>query len=296
MLSNRIFIAAISLCILIPGLSSCRRDNSVTPSDVKEDLKQRTVVFTVSGSDFEVKSTSSAFENGEVIGIFAPDMDKFNVKGTVQGTVLNPETPIRWESGQTASSGFCAYYPYIEDLDQATVSFKVQADQTGAEAYSASDLRASYVYAAPKTTVNFVLKHCFSKLTLNFTSKVSGETVTSVALKELVTDAVVDLATSAPAKGTEKADISAFKQSEGSFCAILIPQPFLNVEVTTSKDRKVTFSTYIPVEMESGCAYKADLVLPELNHETTELEFTVSLDDWTDGGAVPYGDSKQEGL
>lgn len=292
---KRLIIAAISLSVLVPGLTSCRRD-AVTPADVKEELGKRTVVFTVKGSDFDVKSTQAGFEEGDAIGIFAPDMERFNVKGIVKGTSLLPASPIRWAEGQTASSGFYAYHPYIEDLDQPTVSFKVQADQTTAEAYNGSDLRASYVYAAPLTTVNFDLKHCFSKLTLNFTSKVSGETVTSVALKDLVTDAVVDLATSAPAKGTEKVDISAFKLSEGSFCAILIPQPFLNVEVSTSKDRKVSFSTYIPVEMESGCAYKANLVLPELNHSTTELEFTLSLDDWTDGGAVPYGDSKQEGL
>ena len=293
---KRIFIAAISLGIIAVGASSCRRD-AVTPAEVKEELRQRTVVFSVKGSDFDVKSTQAGLENGDIIGIFAPDMEKFNVKGTVhQGTALATETPIRWAAGQTASSGFYAYYPYIEDLEQPTVSFQVPADQTSAEAYAGADLRASYVYAAPRSTVNFVLKHCFSRLTLNFTSKVSGETVTSVVLKDLVTDAVVDLATSGPAKGSEKADIQAFKQGEGTFCAILIPQPFLNVAVTTSRDRKVSFSTYIPVEMESGCAYKSDLVLPELNHETTELEFTLSLDDWTDGGAVPYGDSKQEGL
>lgn len=289
-------VLAITLSIIALGLCSCRRD-ATTPADVKEELQARTVVFTASGRDYEVKSLSSgSFENGDIIGIIAPDLGKMNVKGTVSGKELIPETRIMWEPGQASKSDFYAYYPYVDGLDSSTEEFAVAADQSAEEAYKASDLCTAYVNAEPHSTVAFVMEHRFSKITFSFTSKESGETAEKLVLKGLCTEAMVDIASGAPAAGGSKTDIVAFKQPDAGFSAIVVPQPYTNVVVTTSKGREITYSTYTPVALESGCAYKANLVIPEAGHSPSEIGFTLSVIDWENGGTVSYGEPTEESL
>jgi len=254
------------------------------------------VVFTAAGHDYDVKSTDSGFENGDIIGIIAPDMGKINVKGKVNGNRLTPESPIRWEPGQTAYSDFYAYYPYIEGLDSTTEKFTLAADQSSEEAFKAADLRTAHVNAAPLTTVAFVLGHRFSRITFAFASKVKGEVPVKVLLKDLYTEAVVDITSGGPAASGSKTDVSALKQSDTRYSAIVVPQPYMNVVVTTSKGRELTYTTYSPVMLESGCAYIANLTIPETGHYPSEIGFTLTITDWENGGTISYGEPTEESL
>ena len=285
----RKLIVAISLSIIALGFCSCRRDET-TPAEVKEELQQREVVFTASGKDYAVKSTDGGFENGDVIGIFAPDMEKYNVRATVSGINLTPDEIIRWEKDQTRNSEFYAYYPYDEGVDASTHAFSVAADQTGDEAFRAADLRTSHVSAKPLSTVAFVLGHRFSKITFAFTGVPAGETVTKVVLKDLYTKATVDIGTGAPGGLSEKADISAHKRQEASFEAVVIPQTYLRTEVTTSKGRVLRYTTFTPFELDGGCAYQATLGVPESGEDTSVIGFSFSIVDWDDGGEISYGE------
>lgn len=286
----RKLIVAISLSIIALGLSSCRRD-ATTPAEVKEELRQREVVFTVAGKDFTVKSTESGFGDGDVIGIFAPDMERYNVKASVQGGgKLVPEAPVYWEKEQTRTSVFYACYPYIEELNTSTFVFSVASDQTTDEAFLASDLRTAHVSAAPLSTVAFVLGHSFSKLTFNFTGLSGGESVTGVVIKDMLTQATVDIGSGGLAGEAEKADISAHKASSARYEAVLIPQSFLKTEVSTSTGRTLNYTTYTPFAMEGGCAYMATLAIPAPGHDTTEAGFTFTVVDWDSGEDISYGE------
>ena len=284
------YIVAISLSIIALGLCSCRRDDT-TPAEVKEELRQREVVFTASGKGYTVKSTESGFGDGDVIGIFAPEMEKYNVKGSVQGgNKLVPETPIYWEKEQSRNSVFYACYPYNEEITSSTFTFSVASDQTTDEAFLASDLRTAHVSAAPLSTVAFVLGHSFSKITFNFTGLSGGESVTGVVIKDMLTQATVDIGTGGLGSEAEKADISAHKASSASFEAVIIPQSFLKTEVSTSTGRTLKYTTYTPFAMDGGCAYKATLTIPAPGHDTSETGFTFAVVDWDNGEVISYGE------
>ena len=286
----RKLIVAISLSIIALGLCSCRRD-ATTPAEVKEELRQREVVFTASGKGYAVKSTESGFGDGDVIGIFAPDMEKYNVKASVQGgSKLVPEAPIYWEKEQTRTSVFYACYPYNEELTSSTFVFSVASDQTTDEAFSASDLRTAHASAAPLSTVAFVLGHSFSKLTFSFTGLTGGESVTGVVIKDMFTKATVDIGTGGLGSEADKADVSAHKASSTSFEAVLIPQSYLKTEVTTSTGRTLKYTTYTPFELEGGCAYMATLAVPAPGHDATETAFTFTVVDWDNGEVISYGE------
>lgn len=289
------YILAISTCIIALGISSCRRD-AITPADVKEDLQERTVVFTVAGKNYEVKSTDGGFESGDIIGIFAPDLGCVNVKGKVEGRSLLPEIPIRWEAGQESFSEFFACYPYVQGVSSTTTKYTLPSDQSAEEAFRAADLRTAHVNAEPLTTVDFVLGHRFSRISFAITSKVSGEAAETVVLKDLRTEATVDLSTGGTALGGGLNDITAFKRGDNSFAAVVLPQPYMEVVVNTSKGREIKYTTYTPVTLEGGCAYKADLVIPEAGHSPSEIGFTLTIVDWESGGTISYGEPSEEGL
>lgn len=286
----RKLIVALSLGIIALGFVSCRRD-AITPAEVKEGLEQRTVVFTASGKDYSVKSTESGFGDGDIIGIFAPDMEKYNVKATVSGGKnLTPEVPVRWNKDQTRNSDFFAYFPYVEEVSASTYTFSVASDQTTDDAFKASDLRTAHVSAAPMSTVAFVLGHRFSKITFAFIGLSGGEKITGVVIKDMLTQATIDIGTGGQASETGKADVSAHKKADDSFEAVLIPQSYLKTEVTTSSGRTLKYTTFTPFELESGYAYEAALMIPAPNHDTDEIGFTFSIVDWDSGGAISYGE------
>lgn len=292
----RRLIVAISLGIIALGICSCRRDET-TPAQVKEDLQQREVVFTASGRDYAVKSSDGGFDSGDALGIFAPDMEKMNVRAVVDGSKLVPDTPIRWEKDQTANSEFFAYYPYGEEVNTSTYKFSVSADQTSDDAFKAADLRTAHVSAKPLSTVEFVLVHRFSKITFNFTGLQGGETIASVVLKDLFTQVTVDLGTGGNGSLEGKADISAHKRTDVSFEAVLVPQTYLDMEVKTSKGRTLRYTTYTPFLLEGGCAYAAELGVPASGEDTSAIGFTFSIVGWDDGGVISYGEpTEQEGL
>lgn len=292
----RRIIVAISLGIIALGLCSCRRDET-TPADVKEDLQQREVVFTASGRDYAVKSGDSGFDSGDALGIFAPDMEKMNVRAVVEGSKLVPDVPIRWEKDQRANSEFFAYYPYGEEVNSSTYKFSTPADQSADDAFRAADLRTSHVSAAPLTTVAFTLGHRFSKITFTFTGLQGGETIASVVIKDLYTQVTVDLGTGGNGSLEGKTDVSAHKRTDASFEAVLVPQTYLNMEVKTSKGRTLRYTTYTPFQLESGCAYAAELGVPASGEDTSAIGFSFSIVDWDNGGVISYGEpTEQEGL
>jgi uncharacterized protein YceK len=56
----------------------------------------------------------------------------------------------------------------------------------------------------------------------------------------------------------------------------------------------LSYTIYSPVTLESGCAYIANLTIPEAGHNPSEIGFTLSITDWENGGTVSYGEPEKE--
>ena len=278
----RKYIVAISLGLLALGLSSCHRNAAGKGDDV---------VFTVSGTGFRLKSSESGFASNDILGIFAPDMEQYNIKASVAGgSKLVPDKRIRWKKGQKEKSDFYAYFPYDAGIKTPSHTFTVASDQTGADSFLASDLSTAHASAAPPSEVAFVLEHRFSRISFNFSGLSGGETISKVVLKDVFTQATVDLGSGTPSSPANKADVCAHKVSGTEFVAILIPQAYLKAVVTTSKGRVLEYCAYSPVTMESGYAYQAALTVPAEGHDTSEIGFSFTIVEWDGGGSLSYGE------
>ena len=284
-------IVAFSLAVLSLAAVSCRRGELAPqrPTDA--------VQFSVAMNTFDVKATDNAFEAGDAVGIFAgAPMNAANVKGTISGTTLTPATEIKWAENQTASTQFAAYLPYDAARSAATFNFAVKADQSAYADYQASDLLASAVTAAPRTTVAFAMKHQLTKLIVIPTCEDAAETVTGVTIQELVTEASVDLMAGTIAAGTAKGAVKAGAAVAGNggqgFAAILVPQTVqLKLTVTTSAGRSVEYALADAKALASGKAYKAEITVKKAGVEPgpeTPVEFTISIIDWEAGEDLSF--------
>lgn len=290
-------IVAFSLAVLSLAAVSCRRGEFAPqrPTDA--------VQFSVAMNTFDMKATDNAFEAGDAVGIFAgTPIDAANVKGAISGTTLTPETEIKWVENQTANTKFAAYLPYDAARTSAAFNFAVKADQSAYADYQASDLLASTVTAAPRTTVAFAMKHQLTKLIVVPTCEDEAETVTDVTVQELVTDASVDLMAGTVAAGTAKGTVKAGAAVEGNggqgFAAILVPQTVqLKLTVTTSAGRSVEYALAETKALASGKAYKAEITVKKAGVEPgpeTPVEFTISIIDWEAGEDLSFVNPDEE--
>ena len=252
---------------------------------------------------FDTKATDNAFEAGDAIGIFAgTPIDAVNVKGTVSGSSITLENPLFWGEGQTDNTTFAAYLPYDASLSSTTTSFAVKNDQSSYANYQASDLLAATVSAAPRTTVALAMKHQLSKLVVIPTCEDATETVSSVTIQELVTEATADLTAKTVVPGSAKGTVKAGEAVSGNggqgFVSILVPQTIqLKLSVTTSAGRTLAYTLAEPATLESGKAYKAEITVKEAGtplppDEDSPVEFTISIVDWEDGGALVFVDDE----
>lgn len=270
---------------------SCRRGG------VDSDRPKDHVNFTVSMDQYS-KATDAAFEAGDQVGIFAlAPINAANVRGTVSGTTLTPDTDIMWVEGQTERTDFVAYMPYDATLATTTRNFTVQTDQTTYANYQASDLLASYVNVAAGSTVAFNLKHVLSKLIIMASCEDTEDAVKSIEIAPLAIDASADLKGAAVTAGTNKAAVKAGAAQAGNggqgFVAILVPQTVqLELTVATNKGRVVEYTLSAPTALASGKAYTAEIVVKKevVPVPASPVEFTISITDWENGGNLTFID------
>lgn len=286
----RKYIVILTLGILALGVCSCRR-SQVTPDEVVMSMRED-VVFTASTAGYVTKASDASLEDGDTMGIFALEpLNYLNVKGTVSGTSVTPETPVKWQLDQTVTTRFVAYLPYEAQLAAVDYQFSVQADQSAYSGYQASDLRIAITDVRPGKAVDLVFNHALSKLIVDATCKDPSEEVTAVETAEVVVGAQVNLVDGSlpeveAVKGTVKVGKAVPANGGEGFVAILPPQTGLfPLKLTLSSGRTVDCTLEKPAVFEPGFAYKATILVPR---EEGKVYFSLSIADWENGGVMPY--------
>ena len=278
------------ICIFAFGilaLGACRR-SALTPEEAGESLR-KDVVFTADASQFTTRATDSALESGDEVGIFALEpIGRLNVKASVNGNKLAPETPVKWRLGQSEVNRFIAYLPYQNDLSSQKLEFNVKADQRQWSAYSASDLRFAVVDARPESDVHFLFQHALCKLIVVPT----GATVESIATSSpVVLGASVDLGANQVSVTSNSGTLQLGKAVSGNggtgWVGILPPQTGLfPLTVKTKDGRSISCKLESPATFEPGFAYRADITIP--SQGSADVTFKLTVVDWADDGTVSF--------
>lgn len=188
------------------------------------------------------KVTSTSFEAGDAIGIFATGYDNGTASPLqVSGNFLNNErltySGTIWESARTLYWGdsaldFYAYYPYAKISSVDRHIFDIKTDQRVDGNYEASDFLHAKVVNADRSGGNVALrfKHVLSRLVVKI---VRGETFVGDLPEEIgvniyntVTTAAVNLQIGSATKYPygEKRTVYARRVEADVFEAVLVPQ------------------------------------------------------------------------
>lgn len=193
------------------------------------------------------KATSSAFEAGDVMGVYVTKYDgetpvplqisgnyANNAASTFDGAAWDTQPPVYWQEGRF---DVYAYYPYMELSSVDECRFSVALDQSTEEisgslsGYEASDfLWAKNEGIQQSETVPLVFKHRMSKLVVNLIKgeEFSGEIPpdAEVRVHNTVADAYIDIATGTVTRNQyeQAKTITARKVSDGVYTAIIVPQ------------------------------------------------------------------------
>ena len=196
----------------------------------------------------ETKATSSAFENGDEVGIYAVQWNgetqmplqvggNFlnNEKITFNGSSWVPSRTLYWSD---SPCDFYALYPYQSDI--ATVEaypFTLTLDQNNG-GYEASDLLYAYTEKVSRTDgpVSMQFKHMMSKVKVNLVKgpQFEGEIPDDVVahIYNTTTSCKVNLLTGSVEKDAfgAKQTLTMNKLSNEAFEAVVVPQ---NLEKST---------------------------------------------------------------
>ena len=206
------------------------------------------------------KATESAFEQGDVIGIYvteyqgetAPPLQisgnwANNVSATFDGTSWLTSKKIFWGEGLMDVYG---YYPYMTPVSIDEQPFSVALDQSVPEGdgrlsgYEASDFlwgKVSGVEQTATATVELQFRHCLSKFVIQMVKGPSYEgdfpEDAEVYIHSTVPTATIDFTTGSVTKDLfgEMATIKARKVNDSTFEAIIVPQrldtrrPFIEI-------------------------------------------------------------------
>lgn len=276
----RPFAGILCLLLVLEGCSQNDTPHASTPAPVRI----APTITRVTGLDFD---------EGDRIGLRIDKADGRyceNAALSYDGACFASEGLV-WYDDPEERSTLTGYYPYSPA--GMPERFGVSADQRTHEAYVASDLllaRAEQV-APSSTPVPLVFDHLLCKVTVCLTNR-TEETVSSVSLEGLRTDATVDLE-----QGKVRADLSAsetaiypFPREEGCYEAIVVPQNVSLRLVVATSDGTTHIRSFQAADLLAGSRYTIDATLTK-TMLTARLEG--SIRDWNEGGAlVPEGEEK----
>lgn len=280
--------------VMMIALASCKKDNPVTPVPESKDLDIK-----VSASLYQfTKATDTAFEENDNIGLFilTPETYLDNAKFTVNNAgALVPATAYKWYDNKDLEATLAGYYPYSENWTYgAEMTFTVNADQSTAALYTASDLMLAAAKSKPtEEAVALPFKHVLSKIIVTVDNQLEGdEEIADVYFSEIYGQVTLDpkdatTITSSGSKGT----IKALKGTGNTWSLIVAPQTEVSPKliITTKSEKQYTYVLEESVNLNSGKYSTAEVVL---NDESIYTSFTASIEDWVADNELNFNQDK----
>lgn len=280
-------LSIFTVVLLGAALTACH-DVSEQVAPVKGDE----IRFSTSIGEYATKATDTAFEDGDVVGLYA--LEPINVSGvklTWKGGAFTPEEPLYWGRTQTEATQFLAWYPY--DISTAAafnptepMQLSINPDQSKAAVYAAQDLLGAVTSAKPGETVHLAFKHLLSKLTLQIESALE---IADVRVEGLLDGYTVDLANNRVAGFQSPVMVvyTPFYAGNNVWNAITVPTTTaLRVIIYTKDQRELAYSSGNLLNFESGKQVVATLSIKD--DET--VSFTSEIIPWNEGATISMGE------
>lgn len=280
-----LLVAAVAL-----STTACKKNQEPAPQPAGS-----TKVITVTPSLYSFsRATDTAFEEGDAIGLHVVTTASTwldNAKYTFTGGKLVGVTTNEWYDDENLVADVMAYYPYKTSgaYNANGYTFTVNADQSSAANYTASDLMVAYTTSKPtKDAVVLPFKHALSKVVVNVDNQL-GEDIAAVWFSDIYGTATVNFKSGSVTTSGSAGTIKAAK-ANGSSSWSLIVAPQQNVSpkliVTTVGQKQFTFSLNAPVTFTSGKVSTANV---SLTKESISTSFTPEISDWVADNELQFG-------
>lgn len=275
-------LTALSVLAVITGCQSEKATKDQGPA--------KEIAFKAALGKYEVKATDTAFEQGDVVGLFAADpISANNVALTWDGETVKPEEPLFWGLDQAGddASAFYAYYPYSEEVESTFFTFSVPEDQSDEEEYKAADLLTASALGTPDVgEVYLRFAHQLTRAIFEIDATALGSEVESVVVEPIKLDADVDL-TIPLVEVSEDAEESYVKaaplvKADGTkaWGVIVPPQGIsdLMLRITLENGEEYILEQE-EVYLEAGVSYTVHVLLDET---AIPISFEFEVFDWID--------------
>ena len=281
-------LTALSVLAVITG---CQNEQAT-----KDQGPAKEIAFKAALGKYEVKATDTAFEEGDVVGLFAADpVSANNVALTWDGETVKPEEPLFWglEQAGDEASAFYAYYPYSEEVESTLFTFSVPEDQSDEEEYKAADLLTASALGTPDVgEVYLRFAHQLTRAIFVIDATALGSEVESVVVEPIKLDADVDL-TIPLVEVSQDAEESYVKaapliKADGTkaWGVIVPPQEIsdLMLRITLENGEEYILEQE-EVYLEAGVSYTVHILLDET---AIPISFEFEVFDWIDAGGYYF--------
>lgn len=290
-----------TLVSLTTLLFSCSENIGETPFEEKLPINISV--------DVQTRANDTTFESGDAVGIYVVNYDGTtvgdlkaegnqadNAEFTYDGGVWNSDEPIYWKDKNT-SADFYAYYPYSASVNIAAQPFVVQADQSNAVNFWASDfLWGKSIKVSPTSkVVNIQTNHILSRIIVEikpgsgFTSASWAAANKSVKICDIKTNATINLATGVATATGNNGEIIPLATSS-NYKAMIVPQ-------TVADDSKLVVVTVDGTEYvyRTGYTFKANTQHNfSIVVNKNESSVNVTIGEWNNDSTVNQGTAVEE--
>lgn len=272
-----------------------------------DDLKPGTKLIKVDPvvSDYQSKAASTAFENGDRIGVYVFTDETWldNAEYVAGADGFSAKTENYWYEDEQLSSALFSYYPYSSSNNgvTASISFSVKNDQSSKEGFSSSDFMCAFAEASPSDEpVRLPFKHALSKIILKFENNL-GENISSVVLDGVYTSVKVGVTLAGSVEHTgSKGSVSLSKvqiSGQEAWAAVLVPEKGTapSFQVTLESGKVMDYVVENQFDLESGCSHTASVTLnkpdgPDVPEpeDPVSVVFDVIVSDWNKGDEMVF--------
>ena len=285
--------------LLITGNGCTGNEASLPPTE--DDNRMTFNVMHPHQTVASSRATSTAFENGDRVGLFITRQDTpLEVSGnyvnnatlTFNGSQWNTEKPVYWDGG---TYNIYAYYPQVTPVTSVdNMPFSVSTNQNSSgntdklSGYEASDFLWAIKQnaSASNTAVSLQFSHRMSRMLIRLVKSEDYEgdlpEDAEVYIHNTVPQATIDLSAGVATRdvyGT-RATITARQMSDFTFSAIVVPQRVENrmplIEVIMKGVSYIFESTF---QFKPGTEHLVNLVISD-NPDKVKIEIGGEIQDW----------------